>query len=149
MQPHPERVRIEAHELGRLNGREPEEVDQHEGFTVMQRELPERPLEVDPLVVIALGRRGIRLLKPPGSLEEPVPASLQEYPTGDPEEPMADRPVTAVPKGGSAGTEERLLGELLRVVAVPNDPQEVGEDGALVLAEDIFKLHGMFPSSPR
>ena len=74
-------------------------------------------------------------------LEEARSGRLQQHPPGDTEEPGSDLRVASKADRRSAGADERLLRELLRVVAVADDAVEVREHGLLMGPEDIFKLH--------
>lgn len=147
MQPHPERMRVDGHQAGRFHGSESEKIDEHERFAIRPLEPSEGVLEVDPLIVVGREIGHISALECSRPVEQPSAAGFEEHVTSDPEEPVEDRAVTPIPKGCPAGTNERLLGELLRVVAVSHDPKEVREDRPLVLTEDILKFHGICPSS--
>jgi hypothetical protein len=59
---------------------------------------------------------------------------------GRSEQPGLDRGVTSESDGGGARPDEGFLRELLGVLPVPDDPEEVCEDGLLMGPEDILKL---------
>lgn len=140
MQSNAERFGRHPEQTSCLDRFETEHVDHHERLPIANTERPQGAREIDPLVGV-IGHVGWQIwieLRP--SFEDPGTRGFEEHATGDPEEPCLDRGITSEAKRRRAGPNERFLGELLGIVSVPDQTEEVGEDGLLVGPEHILKL---------
>ena len=138
MEPDPERLGGDTDDRRGFVWLEPEDVDDHERLAIGDTERGERSLEVDAHVGAVTSRRHVRQRL--GALEEPCSGRFEEHATRDPEQPGLDGGVASEPERCGTGADEGLLRELLRVLRVPDDPEEVREDGLLMGPEDILKL---------